>query len=58
MGGAWNEYDIEFRAKNVEVPRATQAGLDETCNGRGVMLQDHSTVVPVSFRNIGAIQRN
>jgi hypothetical protein len=44
--------------QNVVADHTTQAGLDETCDPRGVMLQDHGTVVPVSFRNIWAIPRN
>jgi len=44
--------------QNVVADHTTQAGLDETCDPRGVMLQDHQTVVPVSFRNIWAIPRN
>jgi hypothetical protein len=41
----------------VSVPGTTQAGQAETCSPKGVMLQDHSTVVPVSFRNIWMIPR-
>jgi hypothetical protein len=44
--------------QNVTVGMTTQAGMGETCEPRGVMLQDHGTVVPVSFRNIYAIPRN
>jgi len=44
--------------QNAVADHTTQAGLDETCEPRGVMLQDHQTVVPVSFRNIWAIPRN
>lgn len=44
--------------KDVTADHTTQAGLDETCEARGLMLQDHGTVVPVSFRNIWAIPRN
>jgi hypothetical protein len=43
--------------QNAVADHTTQAGLDETCDPRGVMLQDHQTVVPVSFRNIWAIPR-
>ncbi len=43
--------------QNVVADHTTQAGLDETCDPRGLMLQDHGTVVPVSFRNIWAIPR-
>jgi hypothetical protein len=44
--------------QNVAVDHRTQAGLSETCDPKGVMLRDVSTVVPVSFRNIWAIPRN
>jgi hypothetical protein len=44
--------------QNVEVKSETQAGMTETCEPRGVLLQDHATVVPVSFRNIWAIPRD
>jgi hypothetical protein len=36
----------------------TQAGMTPTCDPRGVLLQDHNTLVPVSFRNIWAVPRN
>jgi hypothetical protein len=43
---------------NVAVPTAqTEAGLAPTCDPRGVLLQNHSSIVPVSFRNIWAIPR-
>lgn len=43
---------------NVVVPvTETQAGMMPTCDPRGVLLQDHVTKVPVSFRNIWAIPR-
>lgn len=44
---------------NVEVPKTnqTEAGLDVTCEPRGVLLQNHSSIVPVSYRNIWAIPR-
>jgi hypothetical protein len=44
---------------NVAVPAAnpTEAGLAPTCEARGVLLQNHSSIVPVSFRNIWAIPR-
>jgi hypothetical protein len=44
--------------QNVEADHTTQAGLDETCDPRGVLLQDHSSILPVSFRNIWVIPRN
>jgi len=44
--------------QNVEVTRQTQATLNETCQPRDVLLQDWSTDLPVSFRNIWAIPRN
>jgi len=40
------------------VTQETQAGLPEACAPRGVMLQDHATFLPVSFRNIWAIPRD
>ena len=44
---------------NVSVPAAnpTEAGLTPTCEPRGILLQNHPTIVPVSFRNIWAIPR-
>jgi hypothetical protein len=43
---------------NVVVPTTeTQAGMTPTCDARGVLLQNHSTIVPVSYRNIWAIPR-
>jgi hypothetical protein len=44
---------------NVELPRtaATQDGLTPTCEPRGVLLQNHGSVVPVSYRNIWVIPR-
>ena len=44
--------------KNVEADGTTQAGLDESCDPQGVLLQDHSSILPVSFRNIWVIPRN
>jgi hypothetical protein len=44
--------------ENVDVPTTTQAGQDESCDPKGILLQDHSTVVPVTFRNIWVIPRN
>jgi hypothetical protein len=44
--------------QNVEVDHLTQAGLTETCEPRGVLLQSIYSVVPVSFRNIWAIPRD
>lgn len=44
--------------QNVDVPSTTQAGQPESCQPRGVMLQDHSSILPVTFRNIWAIPRN
>lgn len=43
---------------NVDVPTTTQAGQPETCDPKGILLQDHATVVPVTFRNIWVIPRN
>ena len=44
---------------NVELPKAaaTQDGLTPTCEPRGVLLQNHGSLVPVSYRNIWAIPR-
>lgn len=44
--------------ENVEADHTTQAGLDESCDPKGVLLQDHSSILPVSFRNIWVIPRN
>lgn len=44
--------------QNVEADHTTQSGLDESCDPRGVLLQDHSSILPVSFRNIWVIPRN
>jgi hypothetical protein len=44
--------------QNVDVPNLTQAGLAESCEPRGLMLQDHASILPVSFRNIWVIPRN
>lgn len=44
--------------ENVDVPGVTQAGQQESCDPKGLLLQDHSTVVPVTFRNIWVIPRN
>jgi hypothetical protein len=48
----------ELVQQDVDVPGTTQAGQAESCEPRGLLLQDHSTVVPVSFRNIWAIPRD
>lgn len=42
---------------NVTAGRTTEGGLPETCEPRGVLLQDHYTQVPVTFRNIWVIPR-
>jgi hypothetical protein len=45
---------------NVSIPdstQPTQAGMNPVCEPRGLLLQDHGTIVPVSFRNIWAIPR-
>jgi hypothetical protein len=44
--------------QNVEADHTTQAGLEENCDPMGVLLQDHSSILPVSFRNIWVIPRN
>ncbi len=44
--------------ENVEAPNQTEAGLPENCMPRGLLLQDHSSVQPVSYRNIWVIPRD
>jgi hypothetical protein len=44
--------------ENVDAPSQTEAGLPENCGPRGLLLQDHSSYLPVSFRNIWVIPRN
>jgi len=44
--------------RNVDVLQPTQAGHAESCEPRGLRLQDLGTLRPVSFRNIWAIARN
>jgi hypothetical protein len=51
----WVKLNDTLVQQNVAAGMTTQAGLDETCDPRGVLLQDHSTIVPVSFRNIWAV---
>lgn len=48
----------EIIHQNQTADRTTQGGLAESCNPAGLLLQDHGTIVPVSFRNIWAIPRN
>jgi hypothetical protein len=44
--------------QNVTVDGTTQAGQPESCDPKGILLQDHSSILPVSFRNIWVIPRN
>jgi hypothetical protein len=44
--------------KNVVADHFTQAGQAESCDPKGLMLQDHSSILPVSFRNIWVIPRD
>jgi hypothetical protein len=44
--------------RNVDVPTPTLSGLIETCQPRGLLLQDGASLVPVSFRNIWAVARD
>jgi hypothetical protein len=48
----------EVVQQNVAVPGTTQAGQPESCDPKGILLQDHSSILPVTFRNIWAIPRN
>lgn len=44
--------------QNVTLPaNETRAGQKPTCDPKGLLLQDHSSILPVSFRNIWAIPR-
>jgi len=51
----WVKLNDTLVQQNVVAGMTTQAGLDETCDPRGVMLQQHSTVVQLSFRNVWAV---
>jgi hypothetical protein len=44
--------------QDVEVPHTTTAGQPEDCAPKGLLLQDHSSVLPVSYRNIWVIPGN
>jgi hypothetical protein len=45
--------------QNVSCPTAeTRAGQPPSCDPKGLLLQDHSSILPVSFRNIWIIPRN
>ena len=44
--------------QNVTVDNTTQAGQPETCDPKGILLQDHSSILPVSYRNIWVIPRD
>ncbi len=43
--------------QNVAVDGVTQAGQPESCDPKGLLLQDHSSILPVSYRNIWVIPR-
>lgn len=44
--------------ENVEVTRTTTGGQTESCEPKGLLLQDHSSFKPVIYRNIYVIPRN
>jgi hypothetical protein len=45
--------------QNVSCPaNETRAGQPPSCDPKGLLLQDHSSILPVSFRNIWVIPRN
>jgi len=45
--------------QNVTLPaNETRAGQKPSCDPKGLLLQDHSSILPVSFRNIWAIPRD
>jgi hypothetical protein len=45
--------------KDVACPNnETRAGQLPSCDPKGILLQDHSSILPVSFRNIWVIPRN
>ena len=44
--------------RDVDVHQATIGGQSESCEPRGLVLQDWSSILPVSFRNIWAIPRD
>jgi hypothetical protein len=44
--------------QNVDVLTPTLSGHAESCERRGLLLQDWSSIVPASFRNIWAIARD
>jgi hypothetical protein len=45
--------------QNVDCPAAeTRAGQPPSCDPRGLLLQDHTSILPVSYRNIWVIPRN
>jgi hypothetical protein len=43
--------------QDVEASHTTTAGQPEDCAPKGILLQDHSSVLPVSYRNIWVIPR-
>jgi hypothetical protein len=44
--------------QNVTVNGSTQGGLPESCEPRGLLLQDHSSTLPVKYKNIWVIPRD
>jgi hypothetical protein len=45
--------------QNVDCPaNETRAGQPPSCDPKGLLLQDHSSILPVSYRNIWVIPRN
>jgi hypothetical protein len=44
--------------RNVDVLQSTERGLPQSCEPRGLLLQDIPTLLPVSFRNIWAVRRD
>jgi hypothetical protein len=43
--------------QGVDVPHTTTSGLPETCGPAGLLLQDHTSFKPVTYRNIWVIPR-
>jgi hypothetical protein len=44
--------------QNVTVNNRTEGGQNEDCAPKGLLLQDHSSILPVSYRNIWVIPRD
>jgi hypothetical protein len=43
--------------RNVTVNNRTEGGQNESCDPKGLLLQDHSSILPVTYRNIWVIPR-